>query len=162
MAKEKRISEINEMNVPRPTLVEKAREAVRSYLLTAEMLSPEEAPLNTLSVAHALGCNRKTLKKYGLDVEIARASERQARNGKISPCDSERRSYADKLHQRDSEIEALRQRCEALVSRVCLAEGNAQRLGIDPTELWKPLPVPDRSLPRTRTGRNRMGRSASA
>jgi len=27
---------------------------------------------------------------------------------------------------------------------------------------WKPLPVPDRSLPRTRTGRNRMGRSASA
>jgi hypothetical protein len=70
-------------------MVEKAREAVRSYLLTAEMLSPEEAPLNTLSVAHALGFNRKTLKKYGLDVEIARASERQARNGKISPRDSE-------------------------------------------------------------------------
>jgi hypothetical protein len=92
--------------VPRPTLVEKAREAVRSYLLTAEMLSPEKAPLNTLSVAHALGFNRKTLKKYGLDVEIARASERQARNGNISPHDSERRSYADKLHQRDSEIEA--------------------------------------------------------
>jgi hypothetical protein len=75
--------------VPRPTLVEKAREAVRSYLLTAEMLSPEEAPLNTLSVAHALGSNRKTLKKYGLDVEIARASERQShrviRNGVLTP-----------------------------------------------------------------------------
>ena len=147
--------------MPRPTLDEKACEAVRSYLLIAEMQSPEEAPLNTLSVAHQLGFNRKTLKKYGLDVEIARAYEGQARNGKMSPRDSERRSYADKLHQRDCEIEAMRQRCEALVSRVCLAEGNAQRLGIGPTELWKPLPVPDRRLPRTQTGRNRMGRSAS-
>jgi hypothetical protein len=40
-------------------------------------------------------------------------------------------------------------RAASLVSRVCLAEGNAQRLGIDPTEVWKPLPVPDPSLPRT-------------
>lgn len=118
--------------------------------------------LNTLYVAHRLGFNRKTLKNYDLDLEIARASERQARNGKMSPRDSERRSYADKLHQRGSEIEAMRQRCEVLVSRVCLAEGNARRLGIDPTELWKPLPVPDRSLPRTRTRRNCIGRSASA
>jgi hypothetical protein len=148
--------------MPRPRLEKELRKTVREYLAIAENLSMEEAPLNTLSVAHQLGFNRKTLKKYGLDVEIARASERQARNGKMSPRDSERRSYADKLHQRDSEIEAVRQRCEALVSRVCLAEGNAQRLGIDPTELWKPLPVPDRSLPRTRTRRNRIGRSASA
>jgi hypothetical protein len=148
--------------MPRPRLEKELRKTVREYLAIAENLSVEEAPLNTLSVAHQLGFNQKTLKKYGLDVEIARASERQARNGKMSPRDSERRSYADKLHQRDSEIEAMRQRCEALVSRVCLAEGNAQRLGIDPTELWKPLPVPDRSLPRTRTRRNRIGRSASA
>jgi hypothetical protein len=148
--------------MPRPRLEKELRKTVREYLAIAENLSVEEGPLNTLSVAPQLGFNREKLKKYGFDVEIARASERQGRNGKMSPRDSERRSYADKLHQRDSEIEAMRQRCEALVSRVCLAEGNAQRLGIDPTELWKPLPVPDRSLPCTRTGRNRMGRSASA
>ena len=36
---------------------------------------------------------------------------------------------------RNTEIVTLRQRCEGLVARICLAEGNAQRLGIDPTEL---------------------------
>ena len=39
-------------------------------------------------------------------------------------------------------------RCEALVEQVCLAEGSAQRLGIDPVEFSKPLPLPDRTLPR--------------
>jgi hypothetical protein len=68
---------------PRPTLEQKVRAALRSYLLTTEMLSPEDAPLDTLSVARRLGFNRKTIKKYGLDVEISRASERQARNGKM-------------------------------------------------------------------------------
>ena len=30
---------------------------------------------------------------------------------------------------RNTEIVTLRQRCEGLVARICLAEGNAQRLG---------------------------------
>jgi hypothetical protein len=100
--------------MPRPRLEKELRKTVREYLAIAENLSVEEAPLNTLSVAPQLGFNRKTLKKYGVDVEIARASERPGRNG------------------------------------------------TDPTELWKPLSVPDRSLPRTRTSRNCIGRSASA
>ena len=125
------------------------RDAVRRYLLVAETQCAAEAPLNTLVVARRVGFNRKTLKKYGLDAEIARAFEKQQRNGNVSARESERRNHADTLHERDCEIEAMRRRCEALVARVCLAEGNAQRLGIDPTELWKPLSVPDRSLPHT-------------
>ncbi|MGA1981111.1 MAG: hypothetical protein ABSG84_01450 [Acidobacteriaceae bacterium] len=132
------------------------RKAVREYLLTAEAQSPEQAPLNTLAVAKLLSFDRKTLKKYGLDRDIAAAAERQARNGKLSPKEIERRSINDMLRDRDQEIDAMRRRCEALIARVCLAEGNAQRLGIDPTELWKPLPMPDRTLPHTggRRGRN--------
>jgi hypothetical protein len=57
-----------------------------------------------------------------------------------------RRSQADSLRDRDHEIAALRARCEGLVARICLAEGNAQRLGIDPVELWKSLAAPDRSI----------------
>lgn len=133
--------------MPRPSLKENVRKAVSDYLLVAETKSPEQAPLNTRAVAKLLSFDRKTLKKYGLDEEIAAASKRQARNGKISPKEMERRSMNDKLRDRDQEIDAMRCRCEALIARVCLAEGNAQRLGIDPTELWKPLPVPDRTLP---------------
>lgn len=143
--------------MPRPKLEQRVRDAVRRYVLAAETQCAAEAPLNTLAVARRVGFNRKTLKKYGLDAEIARASEKQARNGNMSALKSERRSYADRLNERDCEIETMRRRCEALVARVCLAEGNAQRLGIDPTELWKPLSVPDRSLPHTRKQDRRIG-----
>jgi hypothetical protein len=146
--------------MPRPSLEENVRKAVREYLLTAETQSSQHAPLNTLAVAKLLNFDRKTLKKYGLDREIEVAARRQACNGKLSPRELERRSMKDMLRDRDQEINAMRHRCEALIARVCLAEGNAQRLGIDPTELWKPLPMPDRSLPHTGShlGRRRPSR----
>jgi hypothetical protein len=140
--------------VARPKIENLVRRAVQDYLVVAEKLSPEESPLNTISVARRLGIDRKTLKKYGLDLVIAKAAERQARNGKGSPRELERRSHADMLRGRDQEIDLMRKRCEALIAKVCLAEGNAQRLGIDPDELWLALPVPPRTLPHTgRKGR---------
>ena len=132
--------------MPRPAIEHQVRQAVDTYIAAALIKSAEEAPLNVLAVSHQTGFNRKTLKKYGLDVEIASAAKRQARNGKASPREVAQRSQADALRIRDNEIAALRARCEGLVSRICIAEGNAQRLGIDPVELWKPLPMPNRSV----------------
>ncbi len=135
--------------MPRLKLEAKVRDAVRNYLGIAEGLPPGEAPLNTRAVAREVGFNRKTLKKYGLDTEIAKVAEMRASKGRMSARMSEQYSNYRMPHERKGEIEAMRRRCEALLTRVCLAEGNAQRLGIDPTELWKPLPTPDRSLPHT-------------
>jgi hypothetical protein len=135
--------------LPRPKLEETVGNAVRSYLRAAETQSAEGAPLNTQAVARQVGFNRKTLKKYGLDAEIAAAAEKQRHNGKMSARKSELRRHADAVHEHESEVESMRRRCEALVGKVSLAEGNAQRLGIDPIELWKPLSVPDRTLPHT-------------
>lgn len=135
--------------MPRPSMEGKVRAAVEEYLLVAKELSPEEASLNTLAVARRLGFDRKTLKKYTLDWEIKAAAQRQAQNCKISPKAIARRSIDDKLRAHETELKQMRQRCEALVAKICQAEGNAQRLGIDPAELWKPLTVPDRSLPHT-------------
>ena len=109
-------------------------------------MSPEDAPLHVLAVAKQTGFDRKTLKKYGLDMEIAAAAEEQAKGPELSPREVQRRSQADALHDRDQKIATLRQRCESLVARICIAEGNAQRLGIDPVELWKPLMMPNRSV----------------
>ena len=133
----------------RPRIEDTVRKAVQDYLLAAEALSPEVAPLNTIAVARRLNIDRKTLKKYGLDFEIAKSADRQARNGKLSPKELKRRSYTDMLRARDEDAALMRGRCEALIKRVCLAEGNAQRLAIDPEELWKPLPMPPRDLPHT-------------
>lgn len=132
--------------MPRPPVEDDVRRAVKNYLATAVRMSAEEAPLNVLAVAKETGFDRKTLKKYGLDIEIGTAAKQQSQSGKLSLRETARRSQADSLRDRDHEIVALRARCEGLVARICLVEGNAQRLGIDPVELWKPLAAPDRSV----------------
>lgn len=104
--------------MPRPKLDAKVREAVRNYLQIGLTLPREQAPLNIRAVAHQLGFNRKTLKKYGLDAEIASTSKRQESNGKTGTRESERRSYSRAMHEQDLEIEAMRKRCEALLARV--------------------------------------------
>lgn len=135
-------------NVPRPPVEEQVRQAVRNYLAAAVTKPAEEAPLNVLAVAKQTGFDRKTLKKYRLDVEVGAASKQQGKAGRLSLRETQRRSQADAVRDRDQVIADLRQRCERLVARICLAEGNAQRLGIDPVELWKPLLMPDRSVSR--------------
>jgi hypothetical protein len=133
-------------NMPRPSIEHQVRQAVDTYISAALTKSAEEAPLNVLAVAHQTGFDRKTLKKYGLDVGITAAAKRQVGNGKASPREVTQRSQADALRGRDNEIAVLRARCEDLIARICIAEGNAQRLGIDPVELWKALPMPNRSV----------------
>jgi hypothetical protein len=143
------------LNVPRPPVEDQVRKAVRDYLAAAVSKSAEEAPLNALAVAKQTGLDRKTLKKYRLDQEIAAAATQQAKNGKFSARETARRSQSDALSDRDREIAELRQRCEGLIARICIAEGNAQRLGIDPVELWRPLAMPDRSVSHAGRGRKR-------
>jgi len=141
--------------VPRPSMEDQVRQAVRGYLATAVAKTPAVAPLNVLAVAKQTGFDRKTLKKYSLEIEIAAAAEEQKKRAK--PCPTPQRSQADALHDRNEEIAILRQRCEALIARICIAEGNAQRLGIDPVELWKPLAMPDRSVSHAGGGPRRRG-----
>ena len=90
--------------MPRPSMENEVREAVRVYLVTAVAKSPEDAPLHVLAVAKQTGFDRKTLKKYGLDMEIAAAAEEQAKGSELSPREAQRRSQADALHDRDQEI----------------------------------------------------------
>jgi hypothetical protein len=134
---------------------DQVRQAVRGYLATVVARTPAVAPLNVLAVAKQTGFDRKTLKKYGLDIEIVAAAKEQKKGAK--PCPTPRRSQADALRDRDEEIATLRQRCEGLIAQICIAEGNAQRLGIDPIELWKPLAMPDRSVSHASGGPRRRG-----
>ena len=67
-----------------------------------------------------------------------RRRRRNREKPKTASRETQRRSQADAVHDRDQEIADLRERGESLVARICLAEGDAQRLGIDPVELWKP------------------------
>lgn len=104
--------------------------------------SPEEAPLNVLAVAYQTDFNRKTLKKYGLDVEL-----QPRQNNRPGTARRRRERSLNDLKQTHcgigiTRIATLRTGCEGLVAGICITEGNAQGLGIDPVELWKPLPMP--------------------
>jgi hypothetical protein len=136
----------------RPSIREEVTKKVSEYLLVAETQPQEQAQLNTLAVAKLLNFDRKTLTKYGLDRIIVEAAERQKQNNHMSPRATESRSMHDLMRDREEE---WRKRCEALVAKCCLAEGNAKRVGLDPLELWKPLTVSDRSAPHTGNRRDR-------
>ena len=84
--------------MPRPSSEDKVRQAVRVYVAAAISKSPDEAPLNVLAAAKQTGFNRKTLKKYGLEIEIAAAAKQQARAGKVSPQEAEQRSRGPAQH----------------------------------------------------------------
>lgn len=71
--------------MPRPSIEHKIRPAVDAYIVAALTKPAEEAQLNVLAVARQTRFDRKTLKKYGLDAEIAAAAKRQSGNEKASP-----------------------------------------------------------------------------
>lgn len=133
----------------RPSIEESLRSALREYLERAELQSAEEAPLNTLAVARALEVDRKTIKKYGLDTEITSAAKRQLANATMSPRQLAHRETSHVISEQKRQIAEMTVRCEALLARLCSVEENAKRLGIDPSELWKPMRMPDRRLPHT-------------
>jgi len=130
----------------RPAAGEQVLVRIREYLASAQESPQQTAPISVLAVSRATGFHRNTIKKYGLADEIGRAAEVQRRFAR-STTHRAKAEHSDTLAKRDEEIRVLRQRTEALVGRIALAEGNAQRLGIDPAELWKPLTAPPRDTP---------------
>lgn len=132
--------------MPRPSEEPSVRSRVEAELLAAEQAEPGRYPLSLNAVAKRTGISRITLRKYGLDALIREAGRRQ---------EGAKRTQAHKVRAEASQqIKDLQERLataisgnEALLGQIALAEGNAQRLGIDPSELWLPIATPDRTTP---------------
>ena len=120
--------------MPRPSEEASVRFHVAAELLAAEQAEPGRYPLSLNVVAKRTGISRITLRKYGLDAPIREAARRQ---------EGAKRTQAQKVRKEASlQIKDLQERLatavkanEALLGQIALAEGNAQRLGIDPGEL---------------------------
>jgi hypothetical protein len=121
---------------------------VAAQILAAEQAEPGRYPLSLNAVAKRTGISRITLRKYGLDDLIREAARRQ---------EGAKRTQSDKVRaQTGMQIKDLQERLaravranEALLGQIALAEGNAQRLGLDPSDLWRPIATPDRATPWT-------------
>lgn len=129
----------------RPSIQNAVTEKVKSYIERALKTSPQLMPLSTLAVAKAIGNDRRVLKKYRLDEEIAQAAKVQRRTHRTG-ADSARRTLDERLSALTTERDRMVAQVNALLGRLALIEGNAKRLGIDPEDLYRPLVPPDRRV----------------
>lgn len=130
----------------RPNEREHVLAAVRTYLESAREERPSRMPISMSAVARATGYHRNTLINHGLGEEVAEAARAQARHARTAGA---KRTAAQEQAVAEAKAEAQRfeKQIHGLLGRIVMAEGNAQRLGVDPSELWKPLQAPPRHLP---------------
>ncbi|MBD0321315.1 MAG: hypothetical protein ICV87_13330, partial [Gemmatimonadetes bacterium] len=115
----------------RPSERDNVLSAVRAYLEGAREELPSRKPISMSAVARATGYHRNTLINHGLGEEITDAARVQARHARTAAA---KRSAAQDEAVTAAKEEALRMRMQisALLGRILMAEGNAQRLGVDP------------------------------
>jgi len=136
----------------RPSERDKIEPKVRDYCSRAVKTTAEEMPLSFLGISQRLNVNRTTLKKYFSSL-IKKAQHQQQGNSATGERKRRPLECAEKLHIRDQEISALTEQNKALLALNALIELNAARLGINPEELYVPVPKPDRRV--SRAGRSR-------
>lgn len=132
----------------RPSIKVAVTEKVTRYIRQAVEPGAEKVPLTTLAVAKAVGHDRRVLKKYGLDVTIANAAAKRAKELRTRKR-SARRTVDERIAAAKARCEAQLQQVNALLGQVALMEGNAKRLGFDPEELYVPLKPPSRTAAAT-------------
>ncbi|MBA0448379.1 hypothetical protein D7Y61_13725 [Stenotrophomonas maltophilia] len=129
----------------RPSIEVGVTEKVAKYVADSALLPYGEMPLSALAVAKAIGHDRRVLKKYGLDVVIAAADKRAARDAKLGRY-TKRRSLEERVDAEKLEVDKLGKQVNSLLAQLALIEANAKRIGIDPEELYRPLTPPDRRV----------------
>ncbi len=134
--------------MPRSSKEDEVRKKVLAYLKTAEAGDPGEFPIDVRNISRRVRCSPTTVYKYGLENEISAARKRQANNNPEARRVSKRQKDKDALRAARFEIEEHAKINKGLVARFALIEYNAARLGLDPEELYKPMPKPIRSVSR--------------
>jgi hypothetical protein len=137
--------------MPRSSNEEEVRKRVLAYLKTAEVGDPSNVPIDVRNVARRVQCSRTTIYKYHLDQEINLGRQRQANNNPETRKATKRRKERDRMRVLTLNLEEQQNIDKGLVARIALVEYNAARLGIDPEELYKPMPKPIRSASRAGT-----------
>jgi hypothetical protein len=134
--------------MPRSSKEDEVRKKVLAYLKTAEAGDPSDFPIDVRNISRRVRCSPTTIYKYGLEDEISAARERQANNNPEARRASKRQKDKDAMRAARSELQEHSNINKGLVARLALVEYNAARLGIDPEELYKPMPKPIRSASR--------------
>ena len=137
--------------MPRSSKEEEVRKKVLAYLKTAEVGDPADFPIDVRNISRRVRCSPTTIYKYSLEDEISTARKRQANNNPEARRASKRQKDKNAIRAVRSELEEHTKINKGLVARLALVEYNAARRGIDPEDLYKPMPKPIRSASRAGT-----------
>lgn len=139
----------------RPSKYEEVSVALKRYLEAAETDTVAEYPLDIKSIAIRLGVSRTTLYTYQFDQEIRAAEKRRSANQQPSTEDIERQTLADTIQKLRGELAQAQERNKNLLGVINIIEANAVRIGMDPEELYRPIPKPLRQVTRAGHGMKR-------
>lgn len=137
---------------PRPlrreSLVQKAHEILLKWI----KLSPETHPINLARLAKALKVSRQALYDNGLDDEIDRYKALQRKNFSRSRSTPDRKSSDQQIAELKAQVADLQQKLDGWIERWAAVEYNARMLGIDPDDIFAPLPNLERAGIARRSG----------
>jgi hypothetical protein len=147
--------------MPRHKQQEKLTVALHAYLAEAAKNSPEDYPLDARSVAKVLGISPTTLYKYRFQEPIREAAQHQEEVTKQSARKPSFPSSKVRIQRLGEELKLAEERNKHLVALLALVEANAARLGIDPEELYKPVPKPVRTVSHAGQSKGQRARFAN-
>ncbi|MFS8087128.1 MAG: hypothetical protein ACMG6H_15955 [Acidobacteriota bacterium] len=119
-------------------------------LLKWTNLSPETHPINLARLAKELVVSRQALYDNGMDKEIDRYRALQLRNFSRDHAAPNRKSSDQQNADLKAQVIDMQQKLDGWIERWAAVEYNARMLGIDPDEIFAPLP----ELQRAATGRS--------
>lgn len=119
------------------------RAAVVEYLDLAVSSTPQLRPITWLGMSKALGFHRNTLKKYVSEPELERRRDAQRRQYR-SALAGVRRTVDERVRAALGERDKARQDYERVLAVLARVEANAQRLNVNPDELFRIIEVPPR------------------
>ncbi len=124
----------------REGLVQKAHD----ILLKWTILSPETHPINLARLAKELVVSRQALYDNGLDKEVDRYKKLQSKNFSPNQSTPNRKSSEQQIADLKEQVTDMKQKLDGWIERWAAVEYNARMLGIDPDEIFAPLPAPQR------------------
>lgn len=120
----------------RGALVKKAREA----LLEWASLSPETHPISLVRLANKLKISRQALYDNDLDEEIDRYKKLQRRNFPDNQSKPERKSNDEQIADLKGQVTDMQEKLDGWIEKWVTVEYNARMLGINPDDIFAPLP----------------------
>lgn len=124
----------------RGALVKKAREV----LLEWASLSSETHSINIARLANKLKVSRQALYDNDLDEEIGRYKKLQSKNFSDDQSTPDRKSKDQQIADLNEQLIGMQQKLDGWIEKWVAVEYNARMLGINPDEIFAPLPAVQR------------------